>query len=435
MEKIALGRVGKASSRLLSTLLALSFLTSCSVPDDSSQRRDLPLNLPDSEQIDIILSDLEDVFDRPTLEYQIQRGDNLSSIFARLEIDYKSLNRIMSTDKDYLALDTLRPGNMLKFWVDEQGQLDKMELEFSIVEQAVYSKLDDGSFAYEAVKREGRWESYPLVGEIHGSFVRSASKLGLNIRDVAQIERLFKEKLNFRRDIRAGDRFEVVQTRQYLDDQLTGNTELQAIKIYNRGRLVSAYLHSDGQYYDHKGKGLQRAFQRLPTKRRYRLSSHFNPRRKHPVTGRVSPHNGTDWATPRGTPIVSTGDGVVSMTRNHPYAGKYVVIDHGGRFKTRYLHLSRIHVTKGQTVSRGQMIGKAGSTGRVTGPHIHYELLDRGRAVNPVKAKIPLAKSVARKEMNKFTKRKNELDRLLKEEMLAKQSSPKQSSPKRPTES
>ena len=157
--------------------------------------------------------------------------------------------------------------------------------------------------------------------------------MGLGKSEIEQVVGLLKDKINFGRDLRAGDKFEVVQSRQFVGNTSTGNTEIQAIKIFNRGQVYSAYLHSDGQYYDENGDSLQRAFQREPVNGRYRMSSGFNPRRKHPVTGRISPHNGTDWATPTGTPIVSTGDGVVIMTRKHPYAGNYVVIEHGSRYK------------------------------------------------------------------------------------------------------
>ncbi|MGR5541101.1 peptidase M23, partial [Vibrio campbellii] len=203
-------------------------------------------------------------------------------------------------------------------------RLSKMMLEFSAVDKVVYSRLDDDSFDYERIEEEGEWENRAFIGEIHGTFSQSVNGSGLGNRDVENVVGLLKDKLNFSRDLRAGDRFEIVQSRQSFEGELTGNSEIQAIRIFNRGQEVSAYLHSDGQYYDKDGESLQRAFRRKPMDGAYRLSSHFNPNRKHPVTGRVSPHNGTDWATPTGTPIVSTGDGVVVMTRNHPYAGKYV---------------------------------------------------------------------------------------------------------------
>ncbi len=390
-------------------------------------QRTIDLSLPESSIVNDLLTDVEVIHDMPNYEYVIQKGDNLSSIFSQLGFGYSELMKIMETDLNYLALDTLKPGNTLRFWRDaETKNLAKMELEFSIVERAVYNRHDDGSYTFEDVKIPGTWKEQALVGEIAGSFSQSLHRLGLGSSENEQIVSLLKDKLNFARDLRAGDVFEVVLSKQYVGEQLTGNKELQAVKIYNRGKEVTAYLHSDGQYYDKNGNSLQRAFQRKPLNANYRLSSNFNPTRKHPVTGRIAPHNGTDWAAPTGTPIVSTGDGVVVMTRKHPYAGNYVVIQHGSRYKTRYLHLSKILVRKGQKVSRGERIGLSGATGRVTGPHIHYELIDRGRPVNAMTANIPMASSVPKSEMTAFKVRRDELDAMLRQQeiQLAKQSEP-----------
>ncbi|KGY14107.1 peptidase M23 [Vibrio tubiashii] len=406
------------------SLPLLAAIAISSTSKQSHSHRTIDLSLPESTLVSDFFSDSDVVRDVPNYEYVIRKGDNLSTIFQQLGFGYSELMKIMETDLNYLALDTLRPGNTLRFWRDEEtGNLSKMALEFSIVERAVYSRLDDGSYEFTDVKIPGVWKSFPMVGEIKGSFSQSVNAIGLGKSEIEQVVSLLKDKINFTRDLRAGDKFEVVQSRQFVGQQLTGNREIQAIKIYNRGRVLSAYLHSDGQYYDSKGDSLQRAFQRKPVNSGYRLSSHFNPTRKHPVTGRVSPHNGTDWATPTGTPIVSTGDGVVIMTRKHPYAGNYVVIQHGSRYKTRYLHLSKILVRKGQKVSRGQRIGLSGATGRVTGPHIHYELIDRGRPVNAMKANIPMASSVPSKQMAAFKAHRDEMDEMLKQREieLAKQ--------------
>lgn len=418
--KIINTRLSELSKRKKWSLLSLPILAivvASSFNDSNSLTRTIDLSIPESQIVSDILQTEQEIVDFPDYEYTVQPGDNLSTIFDQLGFGYSQLMNVMATDLNYLALDTLKPGNVLRFWKGEHDSiLEKMELEFSLVESAVYTRLDDGSYSFEDVKIPGQWGSFALVGDIRGSFSQSAYSLGLSSNEINQVVSLLKEKINFSRDLRAGDKFEVVQSRQFVDGVFTGNRELQAVKIVNRGRELTAYLHTDGQYYDKNGESLQRAFQRKPVNGRYRLSSHFNPHRKHPVTGRVSPHNGTDWATPTGTPIVSTGDGVVIMTRKHPYAGNYVVIQHGSRYKTRYLHLSKILVRKGQKVSRGQRIGLSGATGRVTGPHIHYELLDRGRAVNAMKANIPMASSVPKKEMAAFKQRRDELNAMLKEQ-------------------
>jgi len=134
----------------------------------------------------------------------------------------------------------------------------------------------------------------------------------------------------------------------------------------------------------------------------YRISSPFNPKRVHPVTGRVGPHNGTDFATPTGTRVLTTGDGVVSRVGNHPFAGRYVEIQHGGQYKTRYLHLHRVLVRRGESVNRGQAIALSGNTGRSTGPHLHFELHIQGRPVDPMKAKIPLERSISKQDRSVF---------------------------------
>ncbi|UGA57804.1 peptidoglycan DD-metalloendopeptidase family protein [Vibrio sp. VB16] len=411
--------------RLFATLLplvAVITLVSLGIDSRTEDRKFVPIQLKemptyDSAQAQVALEGLDSA---PDYSYIIQKGDNLSSIFDQLGFPYSDLLKVMEADLNYLMLDTLKPGNQLLFWgTEKQNHLRKMILQFNIADKVLYTRHDDESYQFKDISVPGEWKLEPYVGEIHGSFSQSANKVGVGNNEIEQINTLLKDKLNFSRDLRAGDQFEIVQNRQYVGDQTTGKKEVQAIRIHNRGRTVTAFLHTDGQYYDKDGKSLQRAFQRYPTGKRYRISSSFNPNRKHPVTGRISPHNGTDFATPTGTPVYSTGDGKVILTRNHPYAGKYIVIQHGSSYKTRYLHLSRILVKKGQAISRGQKIALSGNTGRSTGPHLHYEFMIRNKAVNAMKAKIPMASSVPKKEMAEFKARIAEYNELLGQQFLA----------------
>ncbi|MDN3702428.1 peptidoglycan DD-metalloendopeptidase family protein [Vibrio artabrorum] len=383
----------------------------------SDLTKTVDLNLSDSSVIESTAPPSSvTAIEPPTFEYQIQTGDNLSSIFTQLGFSYKSMMSVMETDLNFLALDTLRPGDTLRFWKSEAtGDLSKMELQFSIADKVVYRRLEDGTYEFKDISIPGVWKQKPLVGDIQGSFSMSANKAGLSSLEIDHIVTLLKDKLNFSRDLRAGDQFEVLQKVQFVEGVATGKREIEAIKIINRNRVISAYLHTDGQYYDMNGDSLQRAFQRYPVNSSWRQSSQFNPKRLHPITGRISPHNGTDFAVPVGTPVQATGDGKVIMTRKHPYAGNYVVIQHGSTYKTRYLHLSKILVRKGQAVSRGQRIGLSGKTGRVTGPHLHYELIERGRPVNAMTANIPMAESVPKKDKASFMAARDEADKLFKE--------------------
>lgn len=338
--------------------------------------------------------------------WTIDNGDSLSSIFDRFEISQAAMYQILAADEALLALDVLRPGNLLTFTLDkETRQLAELELWIHAGSRVVYRRVNDSGFEYEEILLPGTWEQQILEGEINGSFYVSATAAGLTEGETAAISDLFKDQLNFAREIQAGDRFQVVRERQFVEKEFTGQSRIEGVRILRRNRLHSAFLFEDGNYYDHKGESLVRAFLRYPTQGRFRMSSAFNPARRHPVTGRIAPHNGVDFAMPTGTPVLSTGDGVVTRVLNHPFAGKYIEIQHGGRYATRYLHLHKPLVRRGQRVQRGQRIALSGNTGRSTGPHLHFELHINGRPVNPLKAKIPMASSVPKNKLPQFNER------------------------------
>lgn len=349
-------------------------------------------------------ADDTDVIAAPAdIAYAIRNGDSLSAIFTRLGFDQRTMYQILAADASLLALDILRPGHRLRFTVDETSrELQQMELVVHPGQRVSYRRADADTFEYEEHIIDGDWMQRVRAGEIHGNFYLSAKRSGLNDQEIAVVTDIFKERLNFSRALRAGDRFQVVHEEQFVNEQPTGQSRIQGVRIQQRNGHLSAFLHSDGNYYDQNGESLARAFMRHPTSNRYRISSGFNPRRTHPVTQRVSPHNGTDYAMPRGTPVVTTGDGTVTRVGNHPFAGKYIEIQHPGSFSTRYLHLDRILVQRGQTVSRGERIAQSGNTGRTTGPHLHFELHVNGRPVNPLTAEIPLATEVPAGERSRF---------------------------------
>ncbi|WP_148862880.1 peptidoglycan DD-metalloendopeptidase family protein [Marinobacter fonticola] len=340
---------------------------------------------------------------QPTTEvYEIQPGDTLSEIFEVHGVAAKTLHQLLAADAEFLALETLQPGTLLTFTFDVNNQLQSVELELDPGRTVSYSRLDGGDFEHELVTEPMRWHTVLISGDIQGSFYASGLEAGLHKGQVAQVSQLLKNKLNFRRDLRAGDTFSVVVGEEMTATEATGNSRIEAIVLHRGARPYYAFLHSDGNYYDQSGESVTPAFLRYPTKHRYRISSSFDPYRLHPVTGRRAPHNGVDLATPPGTPIVSTGDGIVSRIGNHPYAGKYVEIEHSGAFKTRYLHLSRILVKRGQVIKRGKKIALSGATGRVTGPHLHFEFHVKRHPVNPLTAKIPTSAQVPESGMAAF---------------------------------
>ncbi|EKF73148.1 metalloendopeptidase-like membrane protein [Alcanivorax hongdengensis A-11-3] len=333
------------------------------------------------------------------VEYTVEPGDTLEAIFNQQQIPGNDLYGVLEADEPYLVVDVLQPGDKLVFQLGKENTLHSLSIPVDPSKTVTYQREEDGHFAYREAVTPTRWVTDVVRGKISGSFYASASQAGLSDQTIMTIDQLFKSKLDFRRDLRAGDAFQIVIKRETIDGKPIGNNHVLAAHINAHRRDISAYLHSDGTYYDANGDNLTPALLRYPTQKRFRISSSFNPWRLNPVSGHYAPHNGVDFATPKGTPVISTGDGRVVRTATHRYAGKYIVIEEFGPYSTRYLHLSKILVHRGQHVSRGQVIGLSGNTGRSTGPHLHYELHIKGKPVNPITADIPMLKSIPKTEL------------------------------------
>jgi murein DD-endopeptidase len=341
--------------------------------------------------------------DQPeTQSYVIKKGDTLSDIFESEGIAASVLYQVLEADVEYLSLETLQPGKRITFRYDRHRALEALELSIDSARTITFARQDDGAFVARKQQSETHWQSAAIGGAINGSFYASAVKSGLSEAEVAEVAHLLKSKIDFRRDLRAGDTFTVITGREMTHDTPTGRQRIEAVSLLRGPKTYNAFLFDDGNYYNETGESVLLAFLRWPTEKRFRISSPFSPDRLHPITGRRSPHNGVDLATPVGTPIVSTGDGVVSRVGNHPFAGRYIDINHSGTFETRYLHLSKVLVKRGQRIKRGQKIALTGNSGRSTGPHLHFELHVGGQPVNPLTADIPTAAKVPDIELASF---------------------------------
>jgi len=335
----------------------------------------------------------------------VRSGDILSLLFDQYDLGQTALRHILSADESLLALETLHPGQILYFRYDKNTQsLKEMELYKHAGHRIIYRRITDNVFDYKTIIQEGEWHNKKIGGKVENTFYLSAQQAGLTEIEAATVTRIFQDQLNFSRSIRKGDQFQIIRSVQTIDNKPTGQTRIKSARVKRRAYEHTAFLFDDGRYYDKKGKSLARAFTRTPLGKSYRISSRFNPRRVHPVTGRVAPHNGADFATPTGTKVLSTGDGVVTRIGNHPFAGRYIDIQHGGQYKTRYLHLHKVLVRRGESISREQTIALSGNSGRSTGPHLHFELHINGRPVDPMKAKIPISRSVPQQHREIFDK-------------------------------
>ena len=200
------------------------------------------------------------------IEYTIREGDTLSEVFISLDLPYENFQRILEADAEQLSIDSLQVGNILRFWLNKDSyQVDKFELEFNLLSKIHFHRQPDETYQIEQITLKGKSRASVIVGEIYQSFSVSAKRAGLAYSEVQTVTNLFKERINFSRDLRPGDQFDVVRSEQFIDGQPTGIRTLKAVRMERKGRLYTAYLHQDGHYYDQDGNSLNRAFQRFPT--------------------------------------------------------------------------------------------------------------------------------------------------------------------------
>lgn len=345
------------------------------------------------------------------ITWTVKEGDSLSNLFQTEGLSAALLHELQEADKLHLRLGNLLPGQVIKLVINGDNQLLALKIKLDLANSLSFV-LQDGIYVSLLETEKGEWRNSYYQGTVNGSFYINAKEVGLSAGQIQQISGALQEKFDFNRQLRVGDTFHVLVSKQYIEGQYTHDSEVLAVLIKTNRQTYSAFLSEDGRYYDAKGKGLGKAYRRSPLNGRNRISSSFNPRRLHPVTKKVRPHNGTDFAVGIGTKVYSIGDGVVQRAGYHPAAGNYIVIKHGRKYTTRYLHLSKIFVRKGQRIKMGHLIGKSGNTGRSTGPHLHYEFHIYGKPVNAMKVKLPLSQEISKKNRKAFDARR---DSFLKE--------------------
>lgn len=348
---------------------------------------------------DIPADDIDkDVPDNPNVhDYTVSSGDTLSSALNQYGIEMADINALVSSDKD---LRNMRVGQQLSWTLDADGQLQTFSWEIDRRETRTYQRADNGSYKMEQELQKGEWQNNVLKGEVRGSFAASAQRAGLTSAETSNVIKAMQWQMDFRK-LRAGDDFSVLMSREMLDGK-SAQSQLLGVRLRTGGKDYYAFRAEDGKFYDRNASGLARGFMRFPTVKQYRVSSNFNPRRLNPVTGRIAPHKGVDFALPIGTPVLAVGDGEVVMAKNGGAAGNYVAIRHGRQYMTRYMHLSKALVKPGQKVKRGDRIALSGNTGRSTGPHLHYEVWINNQAVNPLTAKMPRMEGLTGKDRSAY---------------------------------
>lgn len=331
---------------------------------------------------------------------QAKRGDTFMKLMRAVGVPAEDAQAaITALHKVYDPRD-LRPGQRItvSFRADGGDAEDKRRfLGFrfdSTVEQAIRVDRSDDGFSAEAVAREIDTVPVRLAGTIDANLYTAAAAAGLSPPAIVELIRLFSWDVDFQRDIQPGDRFDVlIQRRQRPDGRIVGYGDILYAELTLSGtpyRLFRFTTPEHGtDYYDEKGQSVRKALLRTPIDGA-RLSSGYGKRR-HPILGYNRMHRGLDFAAPMGTPVYAAGNGTIEMLGRNGAYGNYVRIRHNGSYATAYAHMSRFGrgLRIGSRVKQGQIVGYVGSTGRSTGPHLHYEVLKGGQQTNPLKVKFP----------------------------------------------
>ncbi|HHX8434598.1 TPA: peptidoglycan DD-metalloendopeptidase family protein [Vibrio diabolicus] len=334
--------------------------------------------------------------------YKVKNGESAAILFSRVGLSARLLHELVSSDKEVeKQLTRLRPGDRLQFGFDENNDLVQLRRTLSAFETFRIT-LKDGKYVSEVDKKEVDFQYNYAEATIKSNFWNAGISSGLNGNQIMELAGIFGWDIDFALDIRKNDSFRVLYQEEVVEGEVIGRGKIIAAIFKNQGDTFTAILdQKSGKYYDENGRAMKKAFLRAPLDFR-RVSSNFNPRRLHPVTGRVRPHRGTDYAAPVGTPIWAAGDGVVQKSSYNKFNGNYVFIKHSNTYITKYLHLTKRTVRVGQRVKQGQTIGTLGGTGRVTGPHLHYEFLVNGVHKNPRTVNLPQSKSLTGKARQTF---------------------------------
>lgn len=341
-------------------------------------------------------------------QLQVKKGDALSALFSKAGVSQQVMLDILDLGKSVKTLTRLFPGEQLEFGFDADGQLQELRYALNHLSTLRISRNPEGKFSAEELKKEVELRSQFATAEIRSNFWSAGIEAGLSEAQIMSLAGIFGWDIDFGLDIRAGDSFSVLYDTQYVDGEFISNGDIIAAQFMNQGHLYQAVRHTDGNYYKPDGASMRQAFLRAPVSFQY-VSSNFNPRRLHPVLKTVRPHNGVDYVAPVGTPIMAAGDGRVIASAYNNLNGHYVFIQHANNIVTKYLHLSKRLVAKGDKVRQSDVVGRLGSTGRVTGAHLHYEFVVDGVHRNPRTVKLPQANPLGGAEQLAFKAKASEI--------------------------
>ncbi len=344
---------------------------------------------------------------------QVRRGDTLAGVFSRVGISRVESSAAIAALKKQFNPRRIRAGQEIAVTMEPLGdasgsiRLVGLTFESDPLHEVSLIRASDGTFEAFKESLATQTDVAAASGTIESSLFLAGQNAGVPAEVIATMIRAYSWDVDFQRDIHPGDQFEVMYER-FLNDRgelvRGGDVLYAALTLGSRRRAVYLFTTANGktEFYTEKGRSVRKALLRTPVDGA-RLSSRFG-RRRHPILGYTKMHRGIDFAAPRGTPIYAAGDGTVKFAGRKGGYGKYVRIQHNATYSTAYAHMNRIAkgMRPGKRVKQGQKIGSVGSTGRSTGPHLHYEIIKKGRQINPLKVKTLETPQLTGKNLKRF---------------------------------
>lgn len=377
--------------------------------------------------------EVSESFDNPEVEWPVQgeenqpevkedilvveKGENFIGILQKLGMEYGEASQAAdSLKKSGFDVRSLQAGQKIFITktVDvpfgELLSVDKIVIEPSAAVKYIVTRNEDEKYVTEVEELELANENKVIFGKISSSLAVTMRNAGVPQSIIGNFINVFAYKVNFRSDIKAGDSFKVLYDRKTAPDGrvVKNGNILYAELILGKNNKIALYRYKDSagnvDYYDEKGLALKRTLVRKPLEfTSARISSRFGWRR-HPILKQRILHSGVDYAAPLGSRIYASGDGVVQRAQWAGGYGRYIVIRHNSEYSTGYAHMSGFArgIKPGIRVKQGQVIGYVGSTGRSTGPHLHFEVIKNGKKVDPLKIQAATGNNLSGKELQHF---------------------------------
>ena len=343
---------------------------------------------------------------------KLKTNENLSSALSRVKFSSKDIsfivNSIYKLKNGKTILSTLPVGMDIDYSIPTNVTGGALKLNFSKKRDIFVWQDFENNYLSQIFLRPTKSENTLIKGVIKSNLYLSAIKSGVPENTLLEMINLLGFSVDFQREIRAGDSFEIMFTKEIdlLKNSLMQTRPISYVSINLSGNKLGFYKYYDEygfpQYYDKNGNSSKRTIMKTPINGAKLTSRYGN--RKHPVLGYTKLHRGLDFAAPTGTPVFAAGDGIIEKAGWNGSYGRYIRIRHTGTYKTAYAHLSRIHkkIKIGSRVLQGETIGYVGSSGRSTGAHLHYEVLRNNKQVNPMNIKLPAGKNIPKQELAAF---------------------------------